>query len=106
MQLQEATAPDPRTTRYEHLFLLCNFLTLQLPFTNAIQDMELSSISSSLANWEICMNPTQVAWCNGPVLKNLRQQSQSGMKKIATFCLGILQKLDYGLVACQAFFLL
>jgi len=102
MQLQEATAPDPRTTRYEHLLEL----TLQLPFTNAIQDMELSSISSSLANWEICMNPTQVAWCNGPVLKNLSQQSQSGMKKIATFCLGILQKLDYGLVACQAFFLL
>lgn len=37
---------------------------------------------------------------------DVSQQSQSGMKKIATFCLGILQKLDYGLVACQAFFLL
>ena len=66
MQLQEATAPDPRTTRYEHLLEL----TLQLPYTNAIQDLELSSISASPANWKICMNPTQVAWCNGPVLKN------------------------------------
>ena len=30
------------------------------------------------------------------------QQAQSGTGKTATFCAGILQNLDYGLVECQA----
>jgi len=31
---------------------------------------------------------------------DVSQQAQSGIKKIATFCSGILPLLDYGLVAC------
>jgi len=46
-ELKEATAPDPRTTRYDHLLEL----TLQLPYTNGIQNLELCSITASLANW-------------------------------------------------------
>lgn len=39
-----------------------------------------------------------------PFAKNLDviQQAQSGTGKTATFCAGILQNLDYGLVECQA----
>lgn len=39
-----------------------------------------------------------------PFIKGLDviQQAQSGTGKTATFCSGILQQLDYGLVECQA----
>lgn len=39
-----------------------------------------------------------------PFIKKLDviQQAQSGTGKTATFCSGILQQLDYGLVECQA----
>jgi translation initiation factor 4A len=40
-----------------------------------------------------------VPFCKG---LDVIQQAQSGTGKTATFCSGILQQLDYGLVQCQA----
>ncbi|RRT49596.1 hypothetical protein B296_00052290, partial [Ensete ventricosum] len=40
-----------------------------------------------------------VPFCKG---LDVIQQAQSGTGKTATFCAGILQQLDYGLVQCQA----
>ncbi|KAL6978122.1 hypothetical protein U1Q18_012101 [Sarracenia purpurea var. burkii] len=40
-----------------------------------------------------------IPFCKG---LDVIQQAQSGTGKTATFCLGILQQLDYGLVQCQA----
>jgi len=40
-----------------------------------------------------------VPFCKG---LDVIQQAQSGTGKTATFCSGILQQLDYGLVECQA----
>jgi len=40
-----------------------------------------------------------VPFCKG---LDVIQQAQSGTGKTATFCSGVLQQLDYGLVQCQA----
>lgn len=40
-----------------------------------------------------------VPFCKG---LDVIQQAQSGTGKTATFCSGVLQQLDYGLVKCQA----